>query len=64
MYEEPDWMLVDDYLHVEEGGGGERGLGSIALALQHVHAWPSARTLRMKSGGVPGLTVGRRTPSW
>ena len=23
-----------------------------------------ARTLRMKSGGVPGLTVGLRTPSW
>lgn len=30
----------------------------------HVDASLNALTLRIKSGGVPGLTVGLRTPSW
>lgn len=31
---------------------------------RHVDVSLDARTLRIKSGGVPGLTVGLRTPSW
>lgn len=61
MYEESDWMLVNDDLHVER----QTAFRLECITCSNVYMmWPNARTLRMKSGGVPGLTVGLRTPSW
>lgn len=63
MYKESDWMLIDDDLQEKEEPTPVKTLKT-RLGLKNVRIYASARTLRMKSGGVPGLTVGLRTPSW
>lgn len=59
MYEESYWMLVDDDLHEEDDDFTtdiETFVSNVCVQRGH--------TLRMKSGGVPGLTEGLKTPSW
>lgn len=64
MDEEPHWMLVDDDLHEEDDAvttDVQTFSLNVCVCVQRVGG---GHTLRMKSGGVPGLTVGLRTPSW
>lgn len=70
MYEESDWVLVNDDLHKETQKRSVHVDGMVTVIISNIHMFRhvcvflNVHTLRMKSGGVPGLTVGLRTPSW
>lgn len=64
MDKESYWMLVDDDLHEEDDGDDVTTHVETFSANVCVTSVGGGHTLRMKSGGVPGLTVGLKTPSW
>lgn len=66
MYEESDWVLIDDDLQRKRARerAHRRRVIQRNLSPSPLMFLADALTLRIKSGGVPGLTVGLRTPSW
>lgn len=68
VYEESYWVLINDDLHKEKSKHERTDVDSVFILSVCVQTCRDvrlyARTLRMKSGGVPGLTVGLKTPSW